>query len=336
MWFRRECRRVETLLWIMAQGKADDRQEARVQAHLRHCPACRAQWEACRQTQAGLAALRDRPVPTSQTGWHTVQARLAAANGIPAAPRNMRGERVRHRATIAGRRALLTGAASLLAFWLLLARPAVAPHQSDTSLLNEKSAVTKAVKLAQLLHPLKPKSQLAAFTLVGAMPAPADAYSQFSRGIDWTAEREERHGNRMPNVRHLYARPNDRRATMARAGRRRRLALAFLHRRIQPNRTAPDRNSADREIAASGLTVTVQMGRMEPEYVLTTAEGASSAPRSFIMDSINVDAQHTGQANVDGLAVPAARDLSKQQNNNQTDVPLLRENAQPDKDIRAW
>ena len=78
------------------------------------------------------------------------------------------------------------------------------------------------------------------------------------------------------------------------------------------------------------------MGRMEPEYVLTTAEGASSAPRSFIMDSINVDAQHTGQANVDGLAVPAARDLSKQQNNNQTDVPLLRENAQPDKDIRAW
>lgn len=342
MWSKRECRRVETLLWIMAQGKVDDRQTERVQAHLRHCPACRAQWEACRQTQAGLAALRDRPVPASQTGWLTVQARLAAANGVPAAARNTRGERVRYRAAIVGRRALLTGAASMLALFLLLARPGVSPRQADNSLLNIKLAVTKS---QQSPRPLKPNVQFAAFTLVGAMPTSASASPTTLSGVDWTAEQEERHGNQTPNIRRLHTRPDDRRVAITRAAGRRHLALALLHRRMRSNQMAAGWNNADREPAVSGLTVMVQAGSMEPEYVLTTIEGASSAPRSFIMDSINVDAQHTGQANVDGLAVPAAPDESahdlnndgnSRQNDTQNNVPANGGDAQIIKEIRVW
>ncbi len=342
MWFEQECRRVESLLWKIGEGKADDRQTARVRAHLRHCPACRAQWEACRQTQEGLAALRVRPVPVSQTDWHTVQARLAIANSVPATTPNTRREPARCRAAIFGRRALLTGAASFLTLCLLLARPVVSPRKPEASLRNE---ITKAGKTVQSYRLLKPMSWDAASTFQTLTPAFATAIPKALSDFGWTGEQEKQPGDWTPSIRRFHTRPYGRRVAAAHTRRRRRTALALLHTRMRPNQTALTWNNEDTQSASVGVAVTVRAGRTEPEYVLTTVESAPAAPRDFVMDSINVDAPTARSANVDGLAAPAVRDdanynlnnsLNSRQNDIQNSVPANGGNAQSVKEIQAW
>ncbi len=70
------CRSREEVLWSYAAGTLDDRERARLEAHLATCARCRQSIAACRQVSDGLHSERTRPQPASQTDWDALRARL--------------------------------------------------------------------------------------------------------------------------------------------------------------------------------------------------------------------------------------------------------------------
>ena len=344
MMFKRECRRAERALWRLAAGREGEAQAARVHAHLRQCSACRVQWQAVQQTQAGLADLRARPVPSSRTDWRQVQALIAQTRDrLPAAPQTTHpASVVRRRA--AGKRPAWSGATAVLALCCLIVGTAHLPHEAYTSMRGKKEAPADD---AYKSHPLTLTASLPnPVTFFGAMPSAWNAAPFIRAASAQTQEQRNIVRHAAANIRSHHSYIYGARIAGQNARRRRRLALAALHRKLQTELLAALISEQYQGTNPMLLTASAAgAGRVEPEYVMTTAEVTAPTPRRYIMDSINVDAQSAGQANVDGLAVPRAADsqniLDNVQgrsphnfgapgnSNNNSDSPT-------NKEIRAW
>jgi hypothetical protein len=77
------CRKIAGLLWNGAAGRLAADERERVEAHLRHCPACRARWDEYRQTVQMMQVFRERPLPSSATTWQDLRLRLEAQATSP-------------------------------------------------------------------------------------------------------------------------------------------------------------------------------------------------------------------------------------------------------------
>ncbi len=89
MWGYTDCRAVSGLLWNYTAHRLSELEIERVEAHLIGCGACRAEADAYRQAVDGLAAMRQRPVPDSQRGWHELRERLTVPESRPSPARQI-------------------------------------------------------------------------------------------------------------------------------------------------------------------------------------------------------------------------------------------------------
>lgn len=88
MWGTTECGAVSSLLWNYTAHRLSEGEIERVERHLAHCGACRAEADSYRATVDALASIRRTPVPESRRGWHELYARLSAPEQPRAASRN--------------------------------------------------------------------------------------------------------------------------------------------------------------------------------------------------------------------------------------------------------